>query len=162
VAAGLKVSGPVVLVETADCCGGGAAGDNIASLKALLRAQVREPALVPVVDPAAAAACHTVGVGRSITLPLGHQCDPRWGQPITVTGVVARLTNGRFPYVGGVWNEMEANMGLSAVLKVGAIQILIMSYSTYDWMDEQYRSVQLDPHQSKFIVAKNPMNYRMA
>ena len=54
VAAGLQVDGTVLLVETADCCGGGAAGDSVASLKALLGAVLPGPALVPVVDPAAA------------------------------------------------------------------------------------------------------------
>ena len=51
VAAGLQVEGTVLLVETADCCGGGAAGDSAASLKALLGAALPGPALVPVVGP---------------------------------------------------------------------------------------------------------------
>ena len=54
VAAGLQVDGTVLLVETADCGGGGAAGDSAASLKPLLGAALPGPALVPVVDPAAA------------------------------------------------------------------------------------------------------------
>ena len=55
VAAGLQVDGTVLLVETADCGGGGgAAADSAASLKALLGAVLPGPALVPVVDPAAA------------------------------------------------------------------------------------------------------------
>ncbi len=158
----LAVKEPVVLVEAADCCGGGAAGDSIASLRALLEAQVREPALVPVVDPRAAAHCHAAGLGKQVTVAVGHQCDPRWGQPMTVTGVVTRLSDGRFRYMGGVWNGVEGDMGPSAVLAIGAVQVLVMSHPTYDWLDEQFRSVQLDPAQSKFIVAKNPMNYRMA
>ena len=52
---GLQIEGgPVLLVETADCCGGGAAGDSVASLRALLDARLNETALVPVVDPEAA------------------------------------------------------------------------------------------------------------
>ena len=54
VAAGLQAEGTVLMVETADRCGGGAAGDSAASLKALLGAALPGPALVPVVDPAAA------------------------------------------------------------------------------------------------------------
>jgi microcystin degradation protein MlrC len=37
-----------------------------------------------------------------------------------------------------------------------------MSRATYDWSDEQIRAVNLDPASAKFIVAKNPMNYRLA
>ena len=53
-------------------------------------------------------------------------------------------------------------MGPSVVLSIGAIRLLIMSRATYDWSDEQFRAVGLNPATAKFIVAKNPMNYRLA
>jgi microcystin degradation protein MlrC len=53
-------------------------------------------------------------------------------------------------------------MGPAAVLTIGEIQVLVASHATYDWMDEQYRSMRLDPSEAKFIVAKNAMNYRLA
>ena len=160
---GLKVDGgPVVLVEAADCSGGGAAGDSVATLDALIEANVSEPSLVGMVDPEASAACHQAGIGKEVTVSLGHRLDPRWGDPITVTGRVTRLSDGRFLYTGGIWDGVEGEMGPSALLAVGAIQVLVMTQSTYDWADEQYRSMQLDPAQAKFIVAKNPMNYRLA
>ena len=82
IARGLELEGgPVVLVEAADCIGGGAAGDSVATLRALLAAEVAETALVPVVDPQAAAACHGAGAGREVTLDLGHRSDPQWGLP---------------------------------------------------------------------------------
>lgn len=163
IAKGLTVfGGPVILVETSDCAGGGAAGDSIATLKALLDVQVTETAFVPVVAPEAAAQCHAAGLGAEVTVTLGHQLDPRWGQPITVTGQVTHLSDGRFRYVGGIWDGTEGNMGPSAVLTIGSIQVMINTYSTYDWMDEQFQSMQMDPASAKFIVAKNPMNYRQA
>src|SRR5579863_8193239 len=62
---GLEMDGgPVLLVETADCCGGGAAGDSVATLRALLETRPDVSALVPVVDPEAAALCHQTGMGR--------------------------------------------------------------------------------------------------
>lgn len=163
ITAGMAVAGrPIILVETADCCGGGAAGDSIATLAALLRADQQVRSLVPVVDPATAAACHAAGVAATVSCPLGHQLDPRWGQPIPVTGRVITLTDGRFRYQGGIYDGVEGNMGPTAVLAIGAIQVLITSYGTYDWRDEQYRAVGLDPATAKFVVAKNPMNYRLA
>ncbi|MEZ4726686.1 MAG: M81 family metallopeptidase [Caldilineaceae bacterium] len=163
IAAGLAVNGgPVILVETADCCGGGAAGDSVATLAALLRTDRQARALVPVVDPAAAAACHAAGVGATVTCTLGHHLDPRWGQPITVTGQVMTLTDGRFHYQGGIYDGVDGNMGPTAMLAMGAIRVLITTYGTYDWRDEQYRAVELDPATAKFVVAKNPMNYRLA
>lgn len=160
---GLAVEGgPILLVETADCCGGGAAGDSVATLRALLEADIQVASLLPVVDPESAALCHQAGIGKELTVSLGHKLDPRWGNPITITGKVTHLSNGRFRYSGGIWHGIEGDMGPSAVLTKGSIQVLISSCATYDWRDEQFRSCQLDPTKVKFVVAKNPMNYRLA
>lgn len=159
---GMRVEGgAVLLIETADCCGGGAAGDSVTALRALLDSLVDAPSLAPVVDPRAAEACHRAGVGAQVELELGHQLDPRWGRPIKLAGEVARLGDGRFTYSGGIWQGQHGEMGKSAVLRVGRIQILIATHATYDWADEQFRSVSLDARQAKFVVVKNPMNYRL-
>lgn len=160
---GLQVDGgPVLLVECADCCGGGAAGDSVATLKALLAANVTESCLAPVVDSSAVKACHTAGIGKTVTLPLGHHVDSRWGKPVEVTGTVAKLSDGVFRYTGGIWDGQFGNMGPTAVLHVSSIEVLIASHATYDWNDEQYRSVGLDARRAKFVVVKNPMNFNMA
>jgi len=117
---------------------------------------------VPVVDPEAAALCATAGVGNSVTLSLGHKLDPTWGDPIQVTGEIIRVTDGTFTFSGGIFEGTQGEMGQTAVLQVDTIRILICSLATYDWKDEQFRSVGLDPTNAKFIVAKNPMNYRYA
>lgn len=161
--AGLQIEGgPVLLAEVADTCGGGAAGDNVTTLKALLESDCQELCLVPVVDPAAAAACHRAGVGSDLRVNLGHALDPQWGQPLQVTGKVVKLADGRFRYSGGIYEGQTGEMGLSAVLEIGPVQILVTSHATYDWADEQFRSMGMDIPAAKFIVVKNPMNYGMA
>lgn len=163
VSLGMRIAGgPVVLVEAADCAGGGAAGDSIATLSALLAANTGQTALVPVVDPEAAAHCHQAGIGQVVTLPVGHKLDARWGKPAMVTGVVTHLSDGRFRYQGGIWDNVLGDMGPTAVLTIGTIQLMVSSFATYDWLDEQYRSVGLAANEVKFVVAKNPMSYRQA
>lgn len=160
---GLEIDGgPVILVEAADCCGGGAAGDSIATLSSLVDSGTDQLSFVPVVDPAAAAACHLAGTGMKLTLTLGHQLDSRWGIPRQFCGTVESLNDGRFTYCGGQWEGRQVSMGPTAVFAIGAIRVVIMSRATYDWADEQIRTVGLNPCDAKFIVAKNPMNYRLA
>lgn len=154
--------GPVLLLNTADTTGGGAAGDSIDVAAGLLDARVNEPALAMVVDPRAAAACHAAGEGGDVTLEVGHRVDSRWGTPAKIMGRVERLSDGRFRYTGGIFGGIEASMGDSAVLAIGSLRLLIMSRSTYDWADEQYRSVGLDAAAAKWVEAKNMMNYRKA
>lgn len=163
IARGLRIEGgPVLLVETSDCCGGGAAGDSAASLRALLAAGVDQTSLVPIVDPAAAARCHAAGEGAEVSVRLGHHVDPKWGEPVAVTGVVRTLSDGAFRYRGGIWDGQAGHMGPSAALQVGNLQIAVASHGTYEWCGEQYELLGLDARSSKFVVVKNPMNYSMA
>ena len=154
--------GPVLLVETADCCGGGASGDSVHTLRALLAEAPEEAAIVPVVDPGAAQVAHSAGLGQAIRLRLGHQLDPQWGDPVEVECVVTKLSDGAFVYRGGIWDGRAGDMGPTAVVAVGPIQIVISGNATYDWMTEQYDLLDLSPADCKFVVAKNPMNYQQA
>ena len=71
---GLKIpGGPVILVECADCVGGGAAGDSVATIPALQNLS-EGFAIVPVVDPEAAALCHQAGEGNA---PFRSRWDTR-------------------------------------------------------------------------------------
>lgn len=156
-----KSPGTALLLETSDCVGGGATGDSSAVVRALLEARITERALAYVVDPEAAALCHAAGAGARVALALGHKLDPRWGEPLAIEGEVTRLTDGQFTYSGGIWGGLMGDMGPSACLRIGSIEVLIASRATYDWADEQYQSLGMDPAGAKFIVVKNPMNYRI-
>ena len=152
--------GPVLLLDTADTTGGGAAGDGIGLVRGLLESGVSEPALATVVDPAAARACHEAGEGAEITVSAGHAIDPRWGSPLELRGRVERLSDGRFRYRGGILGGVEVTMGPSAVLAAASVRLLVTSVPTYEWGDDQYRAVGLDPARAKFVGVKNMMNFR--
>jgi microcystin degradation protein MlrC len=160
---GMKVKGkPVLLLDTADCTGGGACGDGIGLVKGLLELGVTELCLATVVDPEAAKTCVEAGVGSRVSFELGHKLDPSWGKPIKVTGIVRRVSDGRFQYAGGILGGAWASMGPSAVLDLGSVLVLIATYPTYEWADEQYRSMGLEPENAKFVGVKNMMNFRFA
>jgi microcystin degradation protein MlrC len=152
--------GPVLLLDTADTTGGGAAGDGIGLVRGLLEAGVEEPALAQVVDPIAAAACHEAGAGAEVELTVGHWRDSRWGSPLRLRGSVRRLLDGPFRYASGILGGVEVSMGPSAVVESGAVSLLVMSRPTYDWADDQYRAAGLDPSEAKFVGVKNMMNFR--
>jgi microcystin degradation protein MlrC len=154
--------GPVLLLDTADTTGGGAAGDAIGLVRGLLEAAVTEPALATVVDPAAAAACHRADVGAELDVVVGHSQDPRWGTPLPLRGRVEVLSDGWFRYRGGILGGVEVTMGPSAVVAVGSIRLLVTSIPTYEWGDDQYRAVGLDTAAAKFVGVKNMMNFRFA
>jgi len=159
---GQSQDGTVVLVDTADCCGGGAAGDSIEVLPYLIALGENISSVMPVVDSAAADKCHAAGIGAVVNLQLGHQHDRKWGVPLHVSGEVLYLSDGKFIYSGGIWDGCEGNMGPAAVLKIAGVHVCLSSFPTYEWCGEQYSALELDVTRMKYIVAKNPMNYRMA
>lgn len=160
---GRKIDGgPVLLLDTSDTTGGGASGDGIGLVKGLLEANVKEPAIATVVDPEAVQTCLQAGTGRQVTISLGHKLDPRWGTPATITGEVIRISDGHFQYRGGLLGGIRASMGPSIVLSVGSILLLITTYPTYEWADEQYLAADIDPTSAKFVGVKNMMNFRYA
>ncbi len=161
IADGLRLKGTVLLLETSDCAGGGATGDSAAVIAALAHANLDVDSIAMVVDSDSASRCHRAGVGATVALELGHKMDPRWGSPVPLTVRVENLTDGRFVYSGGIWGGQTATMGATALIRIGNLRVLVASHATYDWSDEQYRSVGLDPGAAKFVVVKNPMNYRV-
>ena len=159
---GLEIGGgPVLLVDTADCQGGGATGDSIATLQALLAAHVGERSFAMVVDPEAVQSAQQAGIGGEISTMLGNRVDRSRGEPLSIRGKVRVLSDGKFQYSGGLLGGVWATMGPSAVLAIGPIEVLAHSNPTYEYADEQYRSVGLDPRTAKFVTVKNPMNYQL-
>jgi microcystin degradation protein MlrC len=154
-------SGRSVLTEVADTCGGGSAGDCVAVLRALLDIDVNIKAIYPVVSPNAAAIAIKAGVGSEVALQIGAEIDKKWGAPVSIKGTVLNVSDGHFTYQGGVWDGASGRMGATAVVRVGGIDIVIATFPTYEWRDEQYLSMGLNPADYKLIIVKNPMNYFM-
>jgi microcystin degradation protein MlrC len=57
---------------------------------------------------------------------------------------------------------VEARMGVTAVLRAGAVEILVSSLSAYEYADEAFAANGIATREKKFIVVKNPMNYQTA
>lgn len=154
--------GFVVLADVGDCVGGGARGDSAVVLRALLEQAPGATAAMPLVDPEAAAAAHRAGEGAEIEVALGNRSVPEYGAPVQVRARVRRLMDGSFTYSGGLMGGAAASMGPSAWLSIGGIDVVVSTWPTYEYADEQFRAAGFDPRTRRFVVAKNPMNYQQA
>ncbi len=76
-------------------------------------------------DPATAAACHKAGLGATLMLDVGGKIDPVLAPPARVTGTVTHLSDGRFAITGPMMTGMQVDMGPTATLKVGGVEIVI-------------------------------------
>ena len=157
---GLNKNENILLVETADACGGGAAGDSVNTLKELINLAPDCKSLVHVVDPEVVTKLKDCKIGDKSKIYLGHKIDNQWGTPIEIEIQIEKKTNGQFTYNGGIWNGMVGNMGPSVLVTFKEIRIIISSHGTYEWNCEQFLSFDLNLDTFKFIVVKNPMNFK--
>src|SRR5690606_13290385 len=123
-------AGPVVLADVADNVGGGSAADGTAILVELLR-QRAPSALVTINDPEAVAGAFAAGMGGVFRGEVGGKTDRFHGAPVPVEGRVVRLlADGRIRYMGPYMPGQPHDMGRSAVVRSGGVDIVLTSNRT--------------------------------
>lgn len=117
---------PVAVVDAADNPLSGGIGDTTALLRALIDSDTDLPVVFAFFhDPALVAHAHMLGAGAAISAQLGGRIAPHFGAPVAFHGTVARLTDGRFRNTGPMERGMPVNLGRTAVLQSGSLQIVI-------------------------------------
>ncbi len=153
---------PIVLADMADNTGGGAAGDGTEILRELIRVRARSAVVACLWDPAAVVACVKAGVGSRLTLQVGGKVDNRHGAPLTVTGIVRALSDGRFVHKGPMMRGLPGRLGATAVLDVDDIKVILISYRWQTLDPEMIRFTGIDPLDEKILVVKSTIHYRAA
>ncbi|HEY3061826.1 MAG TPA: M81 family metallopeptidase [Chloroflexota bacterium] len=155
--------GPVLLLDVGDNVGAGSAGDSTFILAEAQRLGVR--GLLETFRAAdAVAACVAAGVGARVRLSLGGSTDDLHGPPLTVSGVVRLIADGRFeepePVHGGF---RYFNNGTSVVLQTDDGHTLLLVSTRYlNTSRQQYYTVGVRPEDFRIIVAKGVVSPRPA
>ena len=157
-----SVGAPVVIADAADNPGGGGYGDSTGLLHALHGSGIEKVAFGALFDPESATACHAAGVGSHIDLRLGGKVDAISGQPLACQFEVVALSDGRFRLEGPMQAGVPVELGPSAAVKVGGLDIVIASrrYQNYDRMF--FRSLGLEPANYAVIAVKSSQHFRAA
>ena len=154
--------GPVVLSDRNDATTAGAPGDSNAILKELLDKNFEGSAMLTIVDPPAVAKAIEAGVGEELTLDVGGFFDKLSCKPLQVTGRVKTITDGKYVLCGPVRKGFEQDMKRTAVLKVNNVYIVLSEDVSYNIDPSIYRSVGLEPLESKIVVVKSPYLFKAA
>jgi microcystin degradation protein MlrC len=156
------VGQPIILSDASDCVGAGAAGDSARMLEAYLQSGIVASLLIHIVDPEIVDAAWRVGAGAIVEGHLGSKIDRSYGPPLPIEATVTHLFLGDFTYAGGLLGGVNASMGRSAVIAFRNAVVLVSSHSAYEYADEHFRAAGLDVRDFKFVVVKNPMNFKQA
>lgn len=112
--------------------------------------------------PPTARACHAAGVGAELSLAVGGKVDPRYGEPLALTGSVRALGDGRFDLEGPMMTGTPVQMGACAVLRVAGVDIVLASarYQAYDRM--YFRHLGIEPGECSVLAVKSAHHFRAA
>ena len=152
-------SGPVVIHETSDNCGGGAPGDGTHLLRAMLDAQLERACFGFIVDAEVAAAAHHAGTGATIRIELGGKYDELHGAPLPLTAYVKSLHDGRIT-LKAMFKGMPLNLGPLARLQVGGIDIIVASRRSQTFDTQPFLAVGVDVMHLQYVALKSSNHFR--
>lgn len=155
--------GPVVLMDVGDNIGGGSSADSTVLLDAALRLGARSY-VQSLYDPEAVAACVAAGVGSVVTLAVGAKTDDLSGEPVTVTGRVRVLSDGKFEETGPIHGGFRFfDGGTTAVLECADdITLVLTSERVGNMSLAQMHTVGVFPERKQIAVAKGVHSPRPA
>ena len=161
---GLSSDGLTVASDAGDTPSGGAAADSTVVLRALLAAgadRAGRLTYITMCDAEAAAEAAATGVGRTVTLTVGHKRSQD-GEPLSVTGIVRVISDGTYVFSGAGASGMRGAMGLTVVLAIGDIRLNLRSIPHLEWDLGVHESVGLDPRRAALIFVKSPSHFRVS
>ena len=154
---------PLVMADVSDNPGSGHYGDATNLLAAMIDADLQNAAFYALYDAPSVQKAIAVGVGQSGQFTLGGRHDVKaGGAPLVVVARVVTLSDGVFqtfgPMGGGVWKDY----GPSALLRVGGIDIVLITNNGQAVDTAQMTSLGLDPTRKATIALKSNHHFRAA
>lgn len=156
--------GPVVLLDHADNCASGGTMDTMTVLGAMLDAGLKDAAAFAIFDPTAVQQMIAAGIGAQVTLSLGGKLDMPAigvkGQPRQVSGRVKLICDGRYRNFGPMARGETNDMGPTAVLDTGGVEIVVISNHVEPHDLAAFVAVGIDPARKRFVMLKSRVHWR--
>lgn len=154
---------PVVIADFADNPGGGGYSDSVGLLRGMIESGLENAAMGTIVDPAAVQACVKAGAGATVTLDIGGRTDGLFGPPLRVTGTVVRVVEaGRFTITGPMMTGMKIDLGPTACLKVGGVEIVLATQRFQNYDLGFFRVGGIEPRERAVLAVKSMQHFRGA
>jgi len=162
VAAAGPESKPLVLADTADNTGLGAAGDSTFVIKRLIERKIGGVAIAPLWDPVAVAIAFDAGIDATLDMRIGGKLSPASGDPLDLNVTVMGLASDAVqPFGGGT-----QKLGDVAWLRVGnvndgatAIDIIVNTERVQAFDPDCFAVAGLDPLTPRALVVKSTQHF---
>jgi len=156
--------GPIVLLDHYDNCASGGTMDATVVLTEILRQGLEDVAAFAIYDPEAVQQAIAAGIGAQVTLPIGGKIRmpaiPAESPPLTMTGMVKTISNGRYKNRGPMARGVQMDMGAAVVLDTGAAEIVLISRHVEPSDLNCLSSLGIDPLQKRYVMLKSRIHWR--
>ncbi|MDE2362235.1 MAG: M81 family metallopeptidase [Hyphomicrobiales bacterium] len=157
-----NTQGCVVVADSADNPGGGAAGDSTFVLARMIARGVADAALGPLWDPGAVAHCFAAGEGARLALRIGGKTSAASGDPLDVEALVLKcVRDAKMIDAFGRGEKATALMGDSAAIRVGGVDIVLNACRTQA-MGDVFTPLGIDWRAKRLVVVKSSQHFYAA
>lgn len=156
-------AGPLIIADYADNPGSGGYADSTALLAALLAADLDKACFGPMVDAETALSLQGKAIGETVTLDLGGRTAPDFGGgPIKVTGTICWRGDGVLIGSGPMLGGQQRSFGPTVVLRVGGLDILIVSIADQILDLSQFETFGITPQEMNVVALRSMQHFRAA
>ena len=138
--------------------------DTTVVLAEIMRQGLEDVAAFAIYDPEAVQQAIAAGIGSEVTLSIGGKIKmpaiPAENPPLTVTGTVKTISNGRYRNRGPMGRGVQMDMGPAVVLDTGAVEIVLISHHVEPSDLNCFLSLGIDPSQKRYVMLKSRIHWR--
>ncbi len=152
-------AGLVVIADSADNPGGGAAGDSSFILRRLIERRIAGAALGPLWDPQAVRIAFAAGVGARLPMRLGGKVGPLSGDPVdAVCTVLALQHDMQMSALAGT----RQPLGDCALVDADGVQLVLISRRSQAMGTDLFTQLGCDLAAQRIVVVKSSQHFRAA
>ncbi len=148
--------GPVVLADMSDNPGGGAAGDSMLLVAALLEKGISDIAVGGIWDPVAAQICCGAGEGAEFDLRLGGKTGPASGTPMDIRIKVKKII--RDCIIEGLGGS-KGKLGDAVMVQAGSADFIVHSGRCQNMHPAFFAEFGIDITTKKVLIVKSMQHF---
>lgn len=148
---------PVVIADSADNPGGGAASDSTWFLKRMIDRCITNAAIGAFWDPSVVAIAFNAGQGARLSLRLGGKTGPKSGDPLDVEARVMCLRKDH--RMQALVEGSTIDCGDAALLDVGGIDVVVTTKRVQPMGTDMFTALGCDLSAKRIVVVKSSQHF---
>ena len=148
--------GPVVLADTSDNSGGGAANDSTFVARAMIDAGMHDAGIGPLWDPVAVDMCRAAGTGTRLALRIGGKVGPQSGAPLDLEVEVIGLAENATQTFAGEPSPLGNVAGVRSAAGMGFV---LNDLRTQAFGADLFNAAGFDPASFRYLVVKSAQHF---